>query len=143
MNSILTVQKELARREKRRRTLIEIQETHKKFRKELSSGTVSLALLSILAQAEEPLYGYQIGKLVGAGDDETESMIPKQGAIYPVLRSLESQGLLSSEREMSDSGPPRKYYIATETGREALSSWEKIWQETKSFVDKVLGGEYQ
>jgi len=123
--------------------LIEIQETHKKFRKELSAGTVSLALLSILAQAEEPLYGYQIGKLVGVGDEESESLIPKQGAIYPVLRSLESQGLLSSEREMSDSGPPRKYYIATETGREALSSWEKIWQETKSFVDKVLGGEYQ
>lgn len=123
--------------------MIEIQETHKKFRKELSAGTVSLALLSILAQAEEPLYGYQIGKLVGVGDEESESLIPKQGAIYPVLRSLESQGLLSSEREMSDSGPPRKYYIATETGREALSSWEKIWQETKSFVDKVLGGEYQ
>ena len=123
--------------------MIEIQETHKKFRKELSAGTVSLSLLSILAQAEEPLYGYQIGKLVGAGDEESESVIPKQGAIYPVLRSLESQGLLSSEREMSDSGPPRKYYLATETGREALVSWEKIWQETKSFVDKVLGGDYQ
>lgn len=123
--------------------MIEIQETHKKFRKELSAGTVSLALLGILAQAEEPLYGYQIGKLVGAGDEEGESVIPKQGAIYPVLRSLESQGLLSSEREMSDSGPPRKYYLATDTGREALESWQEIWLETKSFVDKVLGGDYQ
>ena len=123
--------------------MIEIKETHKKFRKELSAGTVSLALLSILAQAEEPLYGYQIGKLVGTGDDESESVIPKQGAIYPVLRSLESQGLLSSEREMSDSGPPRKYYQVTDTGKEALETWSGIWKETKSFVDKVLGGDYQ
>jgi len=123
--------------------LVEIQEVHKKFQKELSAGTVSLALLSILVQSTEPLYGYQIGKLVGAGEEEPESVIPKQGAIYPVLRSLESQGLLSSEREMSDSGPPRKYYQATDTGKEALESWENIWKDTKKFVDKVLGGDYQ
>ena len=123
--------------------MIEIKETHKKFRKELSTGTVSLALLSILAQAKEPLYGYQIGKLVGAGEDESEGVMVKQGAIYPVLRSLEVQGLLSSEREMSDSGPPRKYYQATDTGKEALKTWSGIWTETKSFVDKVLGGDYQ
>lgn len=123
--------------------MIEIQETHKKFRKELSAGTVSLALLSILAQAQEPLYGYQIGKLIGAGDDDAAGVMVKQGAIYPVLRSLESQGLLSSEREMSDSGPPRKYYQATETGKEALKKWSEIWTETKSFVDKVLRGDYQ
>ena len=123
--------------------MIEIKETHKKFRKELSAGTVSLALLSILAQAEEPLYGYQIGKLVGAGDDDANTVMVKQGAIYPVLRSLESQGLLSSEREMSDSGPPRKYYQATDTGKEALETWSGIWKEMKSFVDKVLGGDYQ
>ena len=123
--------------------MIEIKETHKKVRKELSTGTVSLALLSILAQAKEPLYGYQIGKLVGAGEDESEGVMVKQGAIYPVLRSLEVQGLLSSEREMSDSGPPRKYYQATDTGKEALKTWSGIWTETKSFVDKVLGGDYQ
>ncbi len=123
--------------------MIEIQETHKKFRKELSAGTVSLALLSILAQAQEPLYGYQIGKLIGAGDDDTAGVMVKQGAIYPVLRSLESQGLLSSEREMSDSGPPRKYYQATDTGKAALETWSGIWRETKSFVDKVLRGDYQ
>jgi PadR family transcriptional regulator PadR len=123
--------------------LVELQETHKKFQKELSSGTVSLALLSILAQAKEPLYGYQIGKLVGTGDDEPAGVMVKQGAIYPVLRSLENQGLLSSEREMSDSGPPRRYYQATETGQDALKSWTEIWVDTKNFVDNVLGGDYQ
>ncbi len=123
--------------------MVEIQEVHKKFQKELSAGTVSLALLSILVQSQEPLYGYQIGKLVGAGEEESEGVVPKQGAIYPVLRSLESQGLLSSEREMSDSGPPRKYYQATDSGKEALKAWTRIWNETKTFVDSVLGGDYQ
>jgi PadR family transcriptional regulator PadR len=123
--------------------LVDLQETHKKFQKELSAGTVSLALLSILAQSDEPLYGYQIGKLVGAGDDDSPGVMVKQGAIYPVLRSLESQGLLSSEREMSDSGPPRRYYRATDNGREALQTWTRIWEETKTFVDNVLGGDYQ
>lgn len=126
--------------------MIDIQETHKKFRKELSAGTVSLALLSILAGAEEPLYGYQIGKLISGlvdSGEEDEGIMPKQGAIYPVLRSLESQGLLASEREISDSGPPRKYYRATDLGRETLQAWTGIWEETKSFIDRVLGGDYQ
>ncbi len=121
--------------------MIDIMETHKKFQKELSAGTVSLALLSILVQSDDPLYGYQIGKLVGAGDEE--GVMVKQGAIYPVLRSLESQGLLASERELSDSGPPRRYYHATEAGQEALQAWTAIWEETKTFVDNVLGGDYQ
>jgi PadR family transcriptional regulator PadR len=123
--------------------LVDLQETHKKFQKELSAGTVSLALLSILVQSDEPLYGYQIGKLVGAGDEDASGVMVKQGAIYPVLRSLETQGLLASEREMSDSGPPRRYYHATPDGRQVLEAWTTIWQETKTFVDNVLGGDYQ
>jgi len=123
--------------------LVDLKETHKKFQKELSAGTVSLILLTILAQSAEPLYGYQIGKLVGAGEDEGPGVMVKQGAIYPVLRSLESQGLLSSERELSDSGPPRRYYQATQAGQEALQTWAAIWEETKTFVDNVLGGDYQ
>ncbi len=127
--------------------MIDIQETHKKFRKELSSGTVSLALLSILTQTKEPLYGYQIGKLIGSplgtSDEGAVTVTVKQGAIYPVLRSLEAQDLLSSEREMTDSGPPRKYYRVTESGKQALEAWTEIWNETKTFVDNVLGGDYQ
>lgn len=121
--------------------MVDLQETHKKFQKELSSGTVSLALLSILVQSDEPLYGYQIGKLIGAGDEE--GVMVKQGAIYPVLRSLEGQGLLASERELSDSGPPRRYYHATDIGSEVLETWTATWQETKTFIDNVLGGKYQ
>jgi len=114
------------------------QEIHKKFRKELSAGTVALVLLSLLAGSDEPMYGYQIGKLVGAGEDD--SVMVKQGAIYPVLRSLEENGVLSSFRESSSSGPPRRYYQVTEKGRRVLKAWKAIWQETKDFVDSILEG---
>jgi PadR family transcriptional regulator PadR len=110
----------------------------KKFKKELSSGTVALVLLSVLDRAEEPMYGYQIAKLVGAGRADVPMV--KQGALYPVLRSLEKSGLLQSQVEPSVSGPPRRYYTITELGHETLQQWMQIWSETITFVNSVLEG---
>ncbi|MBD3277352.1 MAG: PadR family transcriptional regulator [Candidatus Aegiribacteria sp.] len=111
----------------------------RKFRKELSAGTVSLALLGIMEYTGEPMYGYQIAKLMEADDGKGSSLI-KHGAIYPVLRSLESAGLLESRVEPSVSGPPRRYYSITEEGENALRRWTDIWRRTSSFIDRVLGG---
>jgi PadR family transcriptional regulator PadR len=109
----------------------------RKFQKELSSGIVSLALLALLAHAEKPLYGYQIAKeLEGFGG----GLPVKQGTLYPVLRSLEAGGLLSSEVEPSVSGPPRRYYQVTEEGRQAVGLWQGSWIKTREFVDAVLEG---
>lgn len=113
---------------------------NKKFRKEMRSGTVALLLLSVLDRADEPMYGYQIGKLVGAGEQDTPMV--KQGAIYPVLRSLERSGLLTSMREASISGPPRRYYQVTPLGQETAEEWQAIWRRTKRFVDDTLEGDY-
>ncbi len=113
---------------------------NKKFQKELNSGTVALVLLSVLARSTEPLYGYQIAKHVGAWKENIPMM--KQGALYPVLRSLENSGLLKSEVEPSVSGPPRRYYKITDTGRETLAEWTQIWDQTKTFVDETLKGAY-
>lgn len=112
---------------------------NKKFQKEMTSGVSSLVLLNALSQYKEPAYGYQIAKLLKASQEEIP--IIKQGALYPVLRSLEKNGLLSSEVEPSVSGPPRRYYSITKLGRHTLVTWNKIWQETKNFVDRNLEGE--
>jgi PadR family transcriptional regulator, regulatory protein PadR len=109
----------------------------RKFQKELSSGIVSLALLALLAHANEPLYGYQIAKkLEGFG----EGMPVKQGTLYPVLRSLEAGGLLSSEVEPSVTGPPRRYYRVTEDGKQAIVLWQTSWTRTRAFIDAILEG---
>jgi PadR family transcriptional regulator PadR len=110
----------------------------KKFQKEMNSGTASLVLLSVMAKAEAPMYGYQIAKHLA---ERSTSTPMKQSALYPVLRSLEKNALLTSKVEPSVSGPPRRYYQITNEGRETLTLWIEIWSEMKNFVDNILEGE--
>ncbi|NHZ86891.1 MAG: PadR family transcriptional regulator [Planctomycetia bacterium] len=110
----------------------------KKFQKEINSGTAALVLLATLSQSIDQMYGYQIAKHLEKDRDEIPMI--KQGALYPVLRSLENSGLLQSLVEPSVSGPPRKYYKITEKGKETLLRWNDIWEQTKSFVDSIIEG---
>ena len=118
--------------------MTEISMQTKKFQKELNSGTSSLVLLSVLSRSKEPMYGYQIAKLLEESGPEVPMM--KQGTLYPVLRSLEENGFLESTVEPSVSGPPRRYYKITKDGRNALDEWVEIWKQTKKFVDANLKG---
>jgi PadR family transcriptional regulator, regulatory protein PadR len=118
--------------------LDEINEAIKKFQKELNGGTASLVLLAVLNKASHPMYGYQIAKLI---ENQTKDVdIMKQGALYPVLRSLEATGLLKSEVEPSVSGPPRRYYQITDAGKKTLGKWLEIWQQTRELVDATVKG---
>ncbi len=116
----------------------EINEAIKKFQKELNGGTAALVLLGVLSKAQTPMYGYQIAKLIEVQTRDVDIM--KQGALYPVLRSLEATGLLQSEVEPSVSGPPRRYYKITEAGRKTLAKWVEIWNQTRGLVDAVVKG---
>jgi PadR family transcriptional regulator PadR len=118
----------------------ETETADKKFQRELNAGTVSLILLSVLGRAGEPLYGYQILKQIEARGADLPMM--KQGALYPVLRSLERLRLLTSRVEPSVSGPPRRYYAITDAGRAALGRWTSIWRRNRDFVEGVLEGDY-
>lgn len=109
----------------------------KKFRKELHSGIAAMVLLALLERTGGEMYGYQIAKEIGAKAGG-ESFL-KQGAIYPVLRSLHASGLLSSRVEVSVSGPPRRYYAISAMGREALETWRGVWSDLRAFVDSLLG----
>ena len=112
-------------------------EAHRrKFQKELSAGTVALMLLSVLAQAPEPMYGYQIAKRLERGGES--SLGGKQSALYPVLRNLHAAGLLDSFVEPSVSGPPRRYYQITADGRAVLREWTAAWSSARDFVDSIL-----
>jgi PadR family transcriptional regulator PadR len=110
----------------------------RKFQKELSAGTVSLALLAVLAAARDPMYGYQIAKTLERFGEGVLS--GKQSALYPVLRNLQAAGLLDSFVEPSDAGPPRRYYRITDAGRGALRDWGAAWRATRDSVDAVLEG---
>lgn len=116
----------------------DLEQLTKKFQKEINAGIASLVLLSVLDQSTEPMYGYQIAKMLD--DRSAETPLMKQGALYPVLRSLESSGLLRSMVEPSVSGPPRRYYTITNEGHQTLQVWAEIWSQTTVFVNAVVKG---
>jgi len=116
----------------------EMENIDKKFQKEINAGISSLVLLSVLDKAEGPMYGYQIAKLVE--DSQAGGSFIKLGTLYPVLRALEDNDLLRSEVEPSVTGPPRRYYRITQPGRETLTRWRKIWQQTREMVGIHLEG---
>jgi PadR family transcriptional regulator len=108
----------------------------RKFQRELSAGLTALVLLSVLAEADADLYGYEIAKRLST--DVLPAAPFKQGALYPVLRNMSSAGLLSSRVVPSYSGPPRRYYKITALGREVLAAWRETWLTTRAFVDTVV-----
>ena len=114
-------------------------ESHaRKFKKDLNSGLVALVLLGVLNRSAEDLYGYEIAKRLQKAN-EGEPLF-KEGTVYPVLRALSANGLLTSRIVPSYSGPPRRYYRITEEGRAVLADWSGIWRQTRDFVDRFVEG---
>ena len=60
-----------------------------------------------------------------------------EGTVYPLLTRLKNAGLLSYRWEESTSGPPRKYYGLTETGKIFLSGLNTTWNELVTAVQIV------
>jgi PadR family transcriptional regulator, regulatory protein PadR len=118
--------------------LKEIEEANKNFQKGLYTGITEIVLLSVVSRAKEPLYGYQIAKIIEK--ENTEIPIIKLGTLYPVLRALEQNGFLASRVDPSISGPPRRYYQITKMGLNALAQLADTWDQTKLFVDHILTG---
>lgn len=98
---------------------------------ELRRGTI---VLCVLRQLATPMYGYSLIQVLGSSGVTIEA-----NTLYPLLRRLESQGLLESTWETS-TGKPRKYYVATPRGREVCEQLKKRWDETVLSVKKLWEG---
>ena len=64
-------------------------------------------------------------------------MIVVEGTIYPLLTRLKNSGLLSYRWEESTSGPPRKYYVLTESGKLFLKELDTTWGNLKTAVNQI------
>ncbi len=106
-----------------------------KFQKELNAGTIGLVVLSVLDRGGE-LYGYDIVRQLT--DNDENSLPMNQSAVYPVLRSLEKQELLSSRMQPSDVGPARKYYRLTKKGQMVYLEWKQVWNRSVDIVNRIL-----
>ena len=56
-------------------------------------------------------------------------MIVVEGTLYPLLTRLKNAGLLEYKWVESKSGPPRKYYKLTDSGRRFLDGLRETWDE--------------
>lgn len=96
---------------------------------ELRRGVLVLAVLTRLRTAQ---YGYSLRQaLAGAG------MAIEEGTLYPLLRRLESQGLLASEWRI-EQGPPRRYYTLSAEGAKHYASLSASWSELVTTVNGLI-----
>ena len=87
-----------------------------------------LIVLGVLSQLNSPKYGYSLMQSM-----EEKGISVDAGTLYPLLRRLERQELLSSEWEMGGA-KPRKYYVLSEFGR---SVYQKLCEEWAVMVKNM------
>jgi DNA-binding PadR family transcriptional regulator len=96
---------------------------------ELRRGLLVLAVLSQLGKEQ---YGYALLKSLAEGGMEVD-----QGTLYPLLRRLETQGLLQSNWNV-EAGRPRRYYVVSAAGRKLLPRLKSEWDTIVAAMGKML-----
>jgi|SRR6185503_7132473 len=100
-----------------------------KLEQELRRG---ITVLAVLARLKRPEYGYSLRQAMAE-----RGMAIEEGTLYPLLRRLEEQGLLTSEWRIED-GPPRRYYVLSAEGRALLKSLTGTWHELVETANRLL-----
>ncbi len=93
-------------------------------------GILPMCVLSVLK--EEDSYGYKLSSIISKEIDVSE------GTIYPLLKRMKKENLVSTYLKESDSGPPRKYYQITENGLRRYYELIEEWKEFNSKVFKLI-----
>jgi len=96
---------------------------------ELRRGTLTLAVLS---QLRTPQYGYSLVQLL-----EKANINIDQSTLYPLLRRLEKQELLTSTWDTSESRP-RKYYVLSEYGLKVFRQLKEEWIENTKVLYALI-----
>ena len=97
---------------------------------ELRRGVLSIAVLSQLSKEE---YGYSLLKALSDKGMEID-----QSTLYPLLRRLESQGLLQSDWRIVDEARPRRYYVISTQGRTVLRKLKEEWSAMTATLNQLL-----
>ncbi len=97
---------------------------------QMRKGILEYCILSILE--DNDAYTSEILKRL-----KDAELIVVEGTIYPLLTRLKNAGLLAYRWEESTSGPPRKYYALTETGKLFLEELAKTWQDLSNAVTTI------
>ena len=96
-------------------------------------GVLELCVLSLLNSRD--CYGYDISEWLSRHIDISD------GTVYPILRKLKAEGLVTTYLSEESGGPPRKYYTMTQAGREEYLLAKEEWLSFISVVKGLLEGE--
>jgi len=93
-------------------------------------GVLELCVLSMLKNKDR--YGYEIS------DNLSKSIDIADGTVYPILRKLKSDGLVTTYLSEESGGPPRKYYSLTELGKSTFENDRADYLEFAKTVESML-----
>lgn len=96
---------------------------------QLRKGVLELCVLNALRGGAQ--YGYDILR----GLREVEGLVVREGSVYSVLSRLKADGLLSAELRESSSGPPRRYFSLTASGRRRVRAMNEHWRTLAQGID--------
>ncbi len=102
---------------------------------QMKKGVLEFAILSIIQRGEA--YPSDI-----ANELKDSGMQVLEGTLYPLLTRLKNAGYLDYRWVESNSGPPRKYFSMTSTGKQFYESLEATWNEISTAVNKITQPKY-
>lgn len=98
---------------------------------QLRKGVLELCILNSLSGSRR--YGYEIVRTLS----EIESLVVREGTIYPILNRFKREALVRTTIEESPDGPARKYYELTDKGRRQLSWMNEHWQRLLRGIENL------
>lgn len=99
---------------------------------QLRRGVIEHCVLAMLRDGER--YAVELVRALG----EQDGLVTSEGTLYPLLSRLRREGLVDTTWRESTTGPPRRYYRLTRTGRAALAAFVTEWRTFRSTVDQLL-----
>ena len=100
---------------------------------QFKKGVLELCVLSLLSKRDR--YGYDVS------DSLSKHIDISDGTVYPILRKLKSDGLVTTYLVEESGGPPRKYYSLTESGRKEFEQTRDEWLNFAETIKQLLKGE--
>ena len=104
--------------------------------KGLLAGNTTMLILKLLDGRD--MYGYQMIEALSNQSNNVFNL--KTGTLYPILHSLENEGLVSSYDDYADSARVRKYYHLSNKGKKVLDEKQEEWAAYSKAVNRVLRG---
>lgn len=106
-----------------------------KIDKELVKGSTVILILTLLNK--EDMYGYQLIKEIEKSSEGIFNL--KEGTLYPILHSLEREGMVESFWSQKEGLRKRKYYRLLDKGKNLFKEKKAEWITFRTAVDQVLG----